>query len=443
MGSYVVSVSAGVGCYRHIQISKSATLYRLHKAIISAFDFEDDHGHAFFMDNKYWSSGAAYFSSEMRNSNGTTKKAKLEKLRLSKGTQFKYIFDFGDEWRFQCKVLREVDEPADIPRVIRRVGDSPEQYPVSDPWDEDVGSEDEEWEDEEWDDEDEPLSREQLEQLYAQIPLQKWEIDRVHKYMDAAANLYGLISLDMLLEIYNSQNRPIEEAAFFMAVMVINLEENPHVIIGPPDLEQRPPAEALAVGALAIDYLFVDHPSDGIRALRRGQEDKPYKILPKEEFLKYADFDYFPNTPQKKAMMDYLCLRESNLSLSPEVFCCGIQNLSVMDAPLREVLDITASEGLTFDKHWDIGEFVQLYQNLNNHTHKHVNRGHTPVELTEALDGLRQKGKKEAEGQISLFDEGNLPPEERQKEEPSRNRRCPCGSGKKYKNCCGKNKQRK
>ena len=38
MGSYVISVSAGTGCYRHIQISKTATLHRLHKAIIAAFD---------------------------------------------------------------------------------------------------------------------------------------------------------------------------------------------------------------------------------------------------------------------------------------------------------------------------------------------------------------------------------------------------------------------
>ncbi len=49
MGSYVISVSAGTGCYRHIQISKTATLHRLHKAIIAAFDFEDDHEHAFFI----------------------------------------------------------------------------------------------------------------------------------------------------------------------------------------------------------------------------------------------------------------------------------------------------------------------------------------------------------------------------------------------------------
>lgn len=138
MGSYVISVSAEVGCYRHIQISKSATLYRLHKAIINAFDFDDDHGHAFFMDNKYWSSCAAFFSSEIRGGEGLTKEAKLESLGLSKGDQFKYIFDFGDEWRFQGKVLREVDEQADIPCVIRRVGASPEQYPVFDPWDMDI-----------------------------------------------------------------------------------------------------------------------------------------------------------------------------------------------------------------------------------------------------------------------------------------------------------------
>lgn len=434
MGSYVISVSAGTGCYRHIQISKSATLYRLHQAIIGAFDFDDDHGHAFFMDNKYWSSGAAYFSSEMRNSNGTTKKAKLEKLRLSKGNQFKYIFDFGDEWRFQCKVLREVDEPADIPRVIRSVGESPEQYPVFDPWDADVDPEDDD--DDDWDDEDVPLSREQLDRLYAQIPLEKWEIDRIHKYMDAAANLYGLISLVKLLEIYNSQNPPIEETAFVMATVAINLEENPYFIIGWDDLEQYSPAEALVAGELAADYLFVDHPWEEIRALRRAQGSKPYKALAKEEFLKYAEPGYFPNTPQKKAMTEYLRRRENSLSRTPEDFCSGIQDLIVIDTPLREILNITVSEGLTFDKHWDIGEFASLYQELSNHTHKHSNRGHTPVELTAVVNDAKQEKKKPPAGQMSLFE----PNAQKPKGKLSRNRRCPCGSGKKYKNCCGKNK---
>ena len=42
MGSYVISVSAGTGCYRHIQISDGATLCGLHTAIIDAFDFYCD-----------------------------------------------------------------------------------------------------------------------------------------------------------------------------------------------------------------------------------------------------------------------------------------------------------------------------------------------------------------------------------------------------------------
>ena len=86
MRSYVISVSVGTGCYRHIQISKTATLYKLHKAIISAFDFEDDHAHAFFMDNKYWSDYAAFFSMKMHGDERLTKSYKLEKLGFLRAT---------------------------------------------------------------------------------------------------------------------------------------------------------------------------------------------------------------------------------------------------------------------------------------------------------------------------------------------------------------------
>ena len=49
--SYVISVSLAKGCYRHIRIPATATLYQLHKAILTAVAFEDDHANAFFMDN--------------------------------------------------------------------------------------------------------------------------------------------------------------------------------------------------------------------------------------------------------------------------------------------------------------------------------------------------------------------------------------------------------
>ena len=429
MGSYVISVSAGTGCYRHIQISKSATLYKLHKAIISAFDFEDDHAHAFFMDNHYWSGYAAFFSMKMHGDERLTKSYKLEKLNLSKGDQFKYVFDFGDEWRFQCKVLREVDEQLDIPRVIRSVGESPEQYP--------------QWADEDWmeteADDDDMLTKEQLEELYAKLPLSETEILSLHRYMDAAARLYGLISLAKLREIYNAQNKPVDTETFIQVAALRDFNDNDYEIIERTDVPSNTPEELLEAGEIAADYLFVDDPETSLRDLRRQQKGKQYKSLPKAEFLKYADPDYYPVTPARTAMLKYLRRRASSLSLPAESFCTAIQEIIVIDAPMQEVINIVEAEGLVFNKHWDIGEFAALYKDLNNTTHKHANCGHTPNEMFAMSD----RGKKLAEkiapvDQMSLFDEPKEKPKLTLVGGPSRNGPCPCGSGRKYKNCCGK-----
>ena len=432
MGSYVISVSAGTGCYRHIQISKSATLYKLHQAIIRAFDFDDDHAHAFFMDNHYWSEYRAFFSMKMNGDEKLTKSCKLEKLNLSKGSQFKYLFDFGDEWRFQCKVLRELEDTVDIPCVIRSVGESPEQYPD---WDEVFRKE----MDDELGDEDEVLTREQIDELYEKLPLSQNEIELLHLYMDAAANLYGLISLAKLREIYNNQNKPIDMETFIQVSALLACENNDYEIIERTDVPSNTPDEVLEAGEIAADYLFVEDPEIALRDLRRQQKGKPYKILPKMEFLRYADSEYYPVTSARTAMLKYLQRRAASLTLSPEDFCAAIQSIIVIDAPMQEVVNIVQAEGLVFNKHWDIGEFAALYQNLNNSTHKHSNCGYTPDEMFAMSD----KGKRLAEGtvqigQMSLFDMPDEKPKLTIVGKPSRNGPCPCGSGRKYKNCCGK-----
>lgn len=432
MGSYVISVSAGTGCYRHIQISKSATLYKLHQAIIRAFDFDDDHAHAFFMDNHYWSEYRAFFSMKMNGDEKLTKSCKLEKLNLSKGSQFKYLFDFGDEWRFQCKVLRELEDTVDIPCVIRSVGESPEQYPD---WDEVFRKE----MDDELGDEDEVLTREQIDELYEKLPLSQNEIELLHLYMDAAANLYGLISLAKLREIYNNQNKPIDMETFIQVSALLACENNDYEIIERTDVPSNTPDEVLEAGEIAADYLFVEDPEIALRDLRRQQKGKPYKILPKMEFLRYADSEYYPVTSARTAMLKYLQRRAASLTLSPEDFCAAIQSIIVIDAPMQEVVNIVQAEGLVFNKHWDIGEFAALYQNLNNRTHKHSNCGYTPDEMFAMSD----KGKRLAEetaqiGQMSLFDMPAEKPKLTIVGKPSRNGPCPCGSGRKYKNCCGK-----
>ena len=122
--SLVLSVSVGTGCYRHIQIGEGATLLALSSAILDAFDFFDDHMHSFFMNNRAWDADAEYMCpvGELDGARGYSNKVKLSMFRLGKGDKFLYIFDYGDEWRFQIKVLRILEEPTARPIVLKSVG---------------------------------------------------------------------------------------------------------------------------------------------------------------------------------------------------------------------------------------------------------------------------------------------------------------------------------
>ena len=358
-----------------------------------------------------------------------TKSCNLEKLKLSKGDKFKYLFDFGDEWRFQCKVLRELEESVDIPCVIRSVGDSPEQYL--------------QWEEEDSEDSNEllmeDLTEEQIDAIYNMLPFSEEEIALLRKYMAAASRLYGLISAGKLLEIYNSHNPPVDPAGFLVLTALVDCEDNPFGFITRHDVPNETMEQALEASELVADYLFVEDPDTSLRDLRRQQKGKQYKILPKAEFLKYADPDYFPVTPARTAMLKYLRRRAAKLTLPVEEFCTAIQEIIVIDAPMQEVVNIVEAEGLTFNKYQDIGEFAALYQNLNNSTHKHSNRGYTPDELSVRSNrGIKLAERIAPVGQMSLFDEPTVKPKLTIVGGPSRNGPCPCGSGRKYKNCCGK-----
>ena len=139
--SYVISVSPYSGCYRHIRVSADITLDDFHEIIQDVFDFYNDHLYAFFMDNRAWSYWDAYFcpgDGEGR----LTSDYRLRDLSLYKGKKFLYLFDYGDEWRFECRVLREEAGSTDGYQILRSKGDAPEQYPD---YDEEDDDEDPDW----------------------------------------------------------------------------------------------------------------------------------------------------------------------------------------------------------------------------------------------------------------------------------------------------------
>ena len=89
----------------------------------------------FFIDNVIWSDeDSSYVSFVSENGEGLyTENVCLDILVVK--YKFKFIFDFGDEWRFECQVLREIEAEDEEAYLVRSVGTSPEQYPDYDGFD--------------------------------------------------------------------------------------------------------------------------------------------------------------------------------------------------------------------------------------------------------------------------------------------------------------------
>lgn len=397
MGSYIISVSQRKGCYRHIRIAATATLYKLHQAILDAFEFEDDHEHAFFMDNRAWSDTDCYFSTKTHPGERVTRRCTLAKLGLSKGDQFKYLFDYGDEWIFQCKVLGQVEELTARPVVVRSVGMPPEQYPD---WDV------EEWEDDLDDDPPEMMSMDEwdaetLAQKRSALPISDETFACLLQYFNAAANLYGVIPVKKLLEIYNGQNQPVEEEVFYAFAELQRHQANGFFILSRQEVRKGPADSKPEQWEIISNHLLVEDVEDYFSFVR-DQGNKPYKLLPKEEFLCYSEAETFPKTPQSDAMLEYLRGKHDGLPCTPEEICQMIHLLLMIDCSFSVLLEILYKMGFRIDSDQDMKKFAQLYQEMSNHTPKQVNRGYSPDEMITVRSIPRRKPFV-AENQISIF----------------------------------------
>ncbi|TXK46796.1 plasmid pRiA4b ORF-3 family protein [Pontibacter qinzhouensis] len=127
-GVYRIKVSLSKQLYRTILIGASATFEELHLAIQDAYNFDNDHLYAFFLDGKRWSRNAINdpYSEQPPYADEVT----LSKAGLYEGKRLLYLFDFGDEWQFALQVLL-LDTSLPEPKkaiVVEAKGDAPEQY---------------------------------------------------------------------------------------------------------------------------------------------------------------------------------------------------------------------------------------------------------------------------------------------------------------------------
>lgn len=284
-------------------------------------------------------------------------------------------------------------------------------------------------------------------QMREKLTISQDVFQNIRSYFDAASNLYARISLRKLFEIYNAQNSPISQEDFLEAAYVIAHEPNHYAVVQRNIFHEELPLSDPMDQELISEYLYAlgDNEYD---ELEQAQEGKPWYIPSREEFLKYADDYYHEKTPQFQALTNFLQNTQRKLHCPPQEIADEVEGLLGIDAQLTDIIDDVHRLGVRFKDQQTFQLFIRLCLNLSHHTRRHVHRGHTPAEL-----GLPQQDLSDAMAEVSFDDDhqdpleaigqmlrANLMPAPTVTGKPSKNAPCPCGSGRKYKNCCGKGK---
>lgn len=279
------------------------------------------------------------------------------------------------------------------------------------------------------------------------------------QYFQAFANLYGVCSLQKAMQIIKLQNPKLKLSKEQILGFADNYSGD-WKIVSPDKVYSNAPATAPMHREIVNKMLVFYSDYGGYYYVRSHHADKEHYIPAKDELLKYAQKEYYEKTQYTDAMARLL-QKELRVKDWERKLLEIVLNLRLDSFDIQAFIDTLGGELPNFDISQ---EAINLYTNLHNNTRLMVNRGYTASELSRkynphgalpksvsfgpGIQSLIQSGELNADELISGFTEMNIPPELKQslisetskakQAKPGRNDLCPCGSGKKYKKCCGR-----
>ncbi|WP_424236814.1 YecA family protein [Bhargavaea ginsengi] len=237
-------------------------------------------------------------------------------------------------------------------------------------------------------------------------------------YILALTHLWGIAPVTKVREVFNQQNGTALADSDFAAV-----------------LKDPSAAEWLDRGFVHVKGDRFIHEElldpEQFDYYSKQANGKPYYVPEKEELLLYVDADHYEVTPELGKFQRFA---ERKLFLGEETRASNwvdyAQYLAASNTPPAQAMGLLLDdEGIVFDDDKQANELIGLFFDMVNATRMWENRGHTPNEISGS-GGLKvlsggDSGSAGA-GQPVVSDK------------VGRNDPCPCGSGKKYKKCCGK-----
>lgn len=384
---YVFSISLGSGLYRHISMTKKCTID----------------------DVVYYGLKAFSYSKQPKS---VYVQRRHEDACWRVGEKFDLIVN--DSMFFHCRILRETEGDEEKVYVLKSVGTL-----LGKRFDPILLK---------------PFGVQlQLEEIKATTE----QYDLVKKYLNAYANLYSVISMKDGYMIFNKHNPgQLTAEQFKEMVKLASRDEEAHSM-------DRYPA--------VIDDYIIDHiDEDEYEEILNQQAGKPLYIPSKEKLLSFDEVDSPEGTIYEEHMLAFL-KKELKIKDAEELLMELIGNIRMGDNMEEALATIEEWAGKFFNMQ-QMNRLLQVYNELHNHTRMPINRGHSPAELRKYMPqrgpaelsfgpGILQaieNGTMDGHELISGIEKIGLKVAAETKEKVGRNDTCPCGSGKKYKNCCGK-----
>ena len=169
------------------------------------------------------------------------------------------------------------------------------------------------------------------------------------------------------------------------------------------------------------------------------QGDREFYMPSPEEVLDYAKHGYPSEDPAYKKLENFLSeeLHQNTFQVA-ELMYIVFKEFS-MDGMLSDIMEEFNNRNVVFDSEKQTEEFAAIMMNVNNNTRMLDFRGYTPNEIA-------RMSRPEASSRVmpSMVPMGSMAstpsfiPSNAATKKIYPNDPCPCGSGKKYKKCCGR-----
>jgi hypothetical protein len=235
------------------------------------------------------------------------------------------------------------------------------------------------------------------------FPADKEHADLLNSYAVAAANLYGFITLDELADLFNSQNERKTDAKEISGILIRYIAMDSGYCFW---------------DEYIVHDIFEEDNFSEVKKIAEVAVGKPHYMPEKEDLLKYSKWDYMEETPQLQKIRGYVSRILHGNTYSVEKIVKQIYALGNYRAGLHHYMTIFKENGVNL-KSGQIREVVSLISAWRPYCRVWMNNGFTAKEM-QAYEDSQPK----TNDTVRVVKVG-------------RNEPCPCGSGKKYKKCCG------